>query len=120
MKKPNKQNPKSSSQEKVAELTLPTERIAKRMARVGLCSRREAERWIEDGRVVVNGKKLTTPACVVSQTDRIDVDGKPIPGMERTRLWLLNKRAGQVVIIDQCWRVGVARQIVQIDLTRLQ
>jgi len=99
MKKPNKQNPKSSSQEKVAELTLPTERIAKRMARAGLCSRREAERWIEEGRVVVNGKKLTTPACVVSQTDRIDVDGKPIPGMERTRLWLLNKRAGQVTTI---------------------
>ncbi|MET1046824.1 MAG: S4 domain-containing protein, partial [Hyphomicrobium sp.] len=31
-------------------------RIAKAMARAGLCSRREAERWIADGRVSVNGK----------------------------------------------------------------
>ena len=37
-------------------------RIAKAMARAGLCSRREAERWIEQGRVNVNGKLLTTPA----------------------------------------------------------
>jgi 23S rRNA pseudouridine2605 synthase len=96
MKKSDKQNPKSSDDAAHVEQALPTERIAKRMARAGLCSRRDAERWIEDGRVVLNGKKLTTPACVVSQTDRIEVDGKPLPGMERTRLWLLNKRAGQV------------------------
>ena len=96
MKNSDKQNPKSSDDAAHVEQALPTERIAKRMARAGLCSRRDAERWIEDGRVVLNGKKLTTPACVVSQTDRIEVDGKPLPGMERTRLWLLNKRAGQV------------------------
>lgn len=70
------------------------ERIAKRMARAGLCSRRDAERWIEGGRVRVNGKLLKTAACVVTPRDRIEVDGVALPGIERTRLWLLNKRSG--------------------------
>ena len=40
-------------------------RIAKAIAHAGLCSRRDAERWIEAGRVAVNGKVLTSPAHVV-------------------------------------------------------
>ena len=72
------------------------ERIAKRMARAGLCSRRDAERWIEAGRVELNDKKLTTPAITVTVRDRILVDGKPIPATERTRLWLYNKKSGLV------------------------
>ena len=48
------------------EASVTGERIAKRMARAGLCSRRDAERWITDGRVKVNGKLLSTPACVVT------------------------------------------------------
>jgi len=70
------------------------ERIAKRMARAGLCSRREAESWILDGRVSVNGKKLETPACTVTLADNIEVDGNPLPGRERTRLWLYHKPTG--------------------------
>ncbi len=72
------------------------ERIAKRMARAGLCSRRDAERWIEDGRVRVNGKLLKTPAFTVSAADRIEVDGEALPTIDRTRLWLLHKKAGYV------------------------
>lgn len=72
------------------------ERIAKRIARAGLCSRREAERWIEAGRVSVNGKKLETPACVVGPSDKIIVDGRPLPGEENTRLFLYHKPAGLV------------------------
>ena len=66
------------------------------MARAGLCSRRDAERWIADGRVAVNGKVLKTPACVVTSEDRIEVDGAALPTSERTRLWLYHKRSGLV------------------------
>lgn len=70
------------------------ERIAKRMARAGLCSRRDAERWIAEGRVVVNGKKLDTPACVVTDADVILVNGKPLAGAAKTQLWLYHKPRG--------------------------
>jgi len=72
------------------------ERIAKRMARAGLCSRREAEKWILDGRVKVNNKLLTTPAFTVSDRDKVEVDGKIISQKERTRLWLFHKPSGTV------------------------
>lgn len=77
-------------------MTEKGERIAKRIARAGLCSRRDAERWIEQGRVSVNGKTLKTPACVVSADDTIIVDGKPLPGAGLTRLFLYHKPAGLV------------------------
>jgi len=72
------------------------ERIAKVMARAGLASRREAEAWIEAGRVAVNGQKITSPALNVSATDKITVDGKPLPRKERTRLFLFHKPRGLV------------------------
>lgn len=82
-------------EERIAEEN-PKERIAKRMARGGLCSRREAEVWIADGRVKVNGKVLETPAFTVSDRDRIEVDGKILGQRERTRLWLFHKTSGTV------------------------
>ena len=72
------------------------ERIAKVLARAGLCSRRDAELWIADGRVTVNGRTLTSPALNVGPRDRIAVDGKPLPERERTRLWLYHKPKGLV------------------------
>ena len=72
------------------------ERIAKAMARAGLCSRREAEQWILAGRVEVNGKPIASPALNVSAADRIRVDGKPLPQRERTRLFLYRKPRGLV------------------------
>ena len=71
-------------------------RIAKAMARAGLCSRREAERWIAAGRVSVNGTTLETPAVTVTPQDRIIVDGKPLPTAEPTRLWRHHKPRGRV------------------------
>jgi 23S rRNA pseudouridine2605 synthase len=73
-----------------------TERIAKVIARAGLCSRRDAERWIVDGRVSVNGKALDTPAFTVGPDDRIIVDGKPLPTAQETRLFLYHKPEGLV------------------------
>jgi 23S rRNA pseudouridine2605 synthase len=73
-----------------------SERIAKRMARAGLCSRREAEAWITAGRVRVNGKLLDSPALTVTATDRIEVDGKPLPDAEPMRLWRYHKPEGLV------------------------
>lgn len=72
------------------------ERISKRMARAGLCSRRDAERWIEAGRVKVNGEKLRTPALNVGLDDIILVDGKPIPDKPETRVWRYHKPVGLV------------------------
>ncbi len=72
------------------------ERIAKVIARAGLCSRRDAERWIADGRVAVNGRVLTSLAVNVGPADRIAVDGVSLPARERTRLWLYHKPKGLV------------------------
>src|SRR5947209_18457469 len=72
------------------------ERIAKVIARAGLCSRREAEAWIAAGRVAVNGEKIASPALNVTSADKIVVDGKPLPGAERTRLFLYHKPRGLV------------------------
>ncbi|MEQ8505077.1 MAG: pseudouridine synthase [Rhodospirillales bacterium] len=72
------------------------ERIAKVIARAGLCSRREAERWIEAGRVVVDGKKLTTPAHTVTDANMILVDGQPLPGKTAAKLWRYHKPVGLV------------------------
>ncbi len=73
-----------------------SERIAKRMARAGLCSRREAEAWIAEGRVIVNGKKIDSPALNVSESDSIKVDGKLLAAKDVTRLWLYHKPTGLV------------------------
>jgi 23S rRNA pseudouridine2605 synthase len=73
-----------------------SERIAKVIARAGLCSRRDAERWIADGRVSVNGTTLKSPAFTVGPDDRIVVDGKPLPAFEAPRLFLYHKPVGLV------------------------
>ncbi len=72
------------------------ERIAKRLARAGVASRREAERMIEAGRVRVNGRVLASPALNVTARDRILVDGKPLAAAEPPRLWRYHKPAGLV------------------------
>ena len=71
-------------------------RIAKVMARAGLCSRRDAEQWIAEGRVSVNGEVLTSPAFNVSEADDVRVDSEPLRAAERTRLFLFHKPRGLV------------------------
>ena len=72
------------------------QRIAKVLARAGLCSRRDAERWIAEGRVAVDGTVLTSPAVTVTEDNDIRVDGTPVAAPERTRLWRYHKPAGLV------------------------
>ncbi len=72
------------------------EKIAKVLARAGLCSRREAERWVAAGRVAIGGKLIDTPAERVTDTAGIVVDGKPLPQVEETRLWRYHKPTGIV------------------------
>ena len=71
-------------------------RIAKVIARSGLCSRRDAEAWIAAGRVTVNGQALESPAYNVTEADDVRVDGKPLAAPERTRLFLFHKPRGLV------------------------
>ncbi len=70
------------------------ERIAKVVSRAGLASRRDAEEWITQGRVSVNGRVINSPALDVTVNDVITVDGKPLPPRERTRLWMFHKPRG--------------------------
>jgi 23S rRNA pseudouridine2605 synthase len=71
-----------------------SERIAKVMARAGLASRRDAEEWITQGRVTVNGRVINSPALDVTSNDVIAIDGKPLPPRERTRLFMFHKPRG--------------------------
>jgi len=72
------------------------QRIAKVLARAGLCSRRDAERWIAEGRVAVDGAVLASPAVLVTPASDIRVDGKPIPRPERTRLPASGREAAKL------------------------
>lgn len=73
------------------------ERIAKVIARAGICSRREAEVYIADGRVKVNGVLLESPAFTVTKSDIIEVDNVRLSAAEPPRLWRYHKPRGLVV-----------------------
>jgi 23S rRNA pseudouridine2605 synthase len=87
--------PKRQQHEEPAGASEPM-RIAKALARAGLCSRREAERWIAEGRVSVNGEVLASPARDVGPRDKVLVDGNPLPATEPPRLWRYHKPRGLV------------------------
>ena len=70
------------------------ERVAKRIARSGYCSRRDAERLIATGRVAVDGEVLESPAVTVTDANRITIDGAPLPDPEQPRLFRYHKPAG--------------------------
>ncbi len=70
------------------------ERIAKVLARAGICSRRAAERAIAEGRVKVNGKVIDSPALNVEPGAKLVFDGKPVADREPRRLWLYHKPKG--------------------------
>ena len=83
--------------EKSKVLDTGPERIAKAIARSGLCSRREAERWIINGQVKLNSKILTECGVNVTSKDVIEVNGKPLPNKIITKLWMYHKQRGYLV-----------------------
>lgn len=70
------------------------DRLQKIIAHAGLASRREAETWIEQGRVTVNGQRVTLGDKADPYEDHIEVDGRPLPKPERFRYIILNKPRG--------------------------
>ncbi len=75
------------------------ERIAKRLSRAGVASRRAAESMILAGRIAVNGRTIASPALDVSPADRITVDGRPLPEAEPLRLWRYHKPVGLITTV---------------------
>lgn len=73
-----------------------SERLAKFMARSGVCSRRKAEEYIAQKRVTVNGEIVDSPAFNVEGTEKILFDGEKLPVIENTRLWIYYKPVGLV------------------------
>jgi 23S rRNA pseudouridine2605 synthase len=67
------------------------QRIAKLLARAGVASRREIERMIGEGRIALNGERLTTPATLLENLEGVTVDGKPVRPAAATRLFRFYK-----------------------------
>ncbi len=99
--------------------TRPGERVAKVIARAGLCSRRDAEGWIAAGRVSVNGQVLTSPALNVGPDDDVRVDGEPLAEPERTRLFAFHKPKGLVTTARDPERRPTVFDALPKDLPRL-
>jgi 23S rRNA pseudouridine2605 synthase len=104
----------------VSAIPAEGDRLAKVIARSGLCSRRDAEGWIKDGRVTVNGRKVLTPAFNVTTSDKIKVDGEPLAARQGTRVWLYHKPAGLVVTEkDPEGRPTIFEALAEKDLPRV-
>ena len=97
MSSSSKRSSKPPPAEKSAERAAGTERVAKRIARAGICSRREAERLIADGRVRVDGQIIETPATLVGPETRVMVDDRLVPRPAPAMLWRYHKPAGEIV-----------------------
>ncbi len=72
------------------------ERISKIIARAGICSRRDAEKLIEQGRVTLDGRKVTEQGTRAGEHQVVAVDGAPLAEPEAARLWRYHKPAGLV------------------------
>jgi 23S rRNA pseudouridine2605 synthase len=76
--------------------TSSKERVTKVIARAGVCSRREAEKLVSAGRVIVNNNIVDTMGVKVSSSDEIRSDGEKIPTKEPTKLWRYHKPIGLI------------------------
>ena len=72
------------------------QRLSKKIARSGFSSRREAEKYIESGRVKVNGAIIKELSFQVGINDLIHIDGRRISKEGKTRLWKFHKPKGLI------------------------
>ena len=86
----------SKPSQRTASAPVPQQRIAKLLARAGVASRREIERMIAEGRIALNGEKLTTPATLLDNLDGVTVDGRPVRPAAATRLFRFYKPQGTI------------------------
>ncbi|MFA5122953.1 pseudouridine synthase, partial [Zavarzinia sp.] len=94
---PPKRTPKRKPAAPAESAAPEAERIAKYLARAGVCSRRDAEKLIGEGKVAVDGIVLESPAYKVTGAERITVEGRVVASPDRPRLWRFNKPRGLVV-----------------------
>jgi len=92
-----KSKPSESIRAEINSSNTKADRIAKVIARSGLCSRREAERLITNGKVKVNNIILLECGVNVTSKDQIEVNNQPLPTKVATKLWLYNKQRGYLV-----------------------
>lgn len=88
-----------------------TERLHKRIAGAGLCSRRAAEEWIAQGRVEVNGRIVTEMGVQVGPDDVVRVDGQTLGGTRRFYL-AMNKPTGVVTTLSDPQRRRTVAQLL--------
>ena len=86
-------------------------RLNKYLSSHGVCSRREADRLIEEGRVSVNGETAST-GLQVNEGDLITVDGKPVRETVEEIFLAVNKPRGVVVTTDRTWGDRVLEDII--------
>jgi len=99
-----KQPAKPTPSHAAETLSTSGERINRYLAGCGLCSRREADRWVEAGRISVNGKPCREPGTKIKSSDVVAVDGKAVERQQSHTYLLYNKPAGQL-----CSRKDAAR-----------
>jgi len=85
------------AQKPAAEAAPPKgERVAKVIARAGICSRRDAEKLILEGRVKLDGIVITSPALNVGDNHVVQVDDKPLAPPNAAQMWRYHKPSGLV------------------------
>lgn len=99
-------------------------RLNKYLALCGVCSRRDADTYIDQGRVCINGKKISQPAPLVNGSEAIIVDGKPIHTVTDVKVWAFYKPAGLVTthkdekgrktVFDHIKEQGITERIISV------
>ena len=88
------------------------ERLQKIIASRGVCSRRQAEKWITEGRVRCNGEVAQLGQCADETADQITIDGKPLPSNQKHVYLMLNKPRGYVTTLsDEQGRKNAAQLV---------